>query len=465
MRTKLNWIKSLRESDRLEDLNSGQVIVLLAVVAIGLIAMMGLAIDGGRLLFLRRDTQNAADAAAVAAARALCTARDPAPFALAAADANGFDNDRTSNWVDIYSPPIHTSFSIPSECVGCYVEVNVKAQIPPTFIGLVYGGDLAASGHAIGTCNPDLNNVGNKAPELRAMWAMGECSPASVAINGSSIYIEGGAHSNSSMNIEASAEGGSVVGATSVVEPKSDDTVVQNQDKIHWSAGDTSGGDSGGSTSTGTCSSACFTPLDGDMEVIPADGKPYVTSKKTEYPVDYKIEDFQLPDGGNAFAADAVSQYYEFPCTGRFWDWVKDNHLTGNKMDDGIYYAACDIEIKDNENADNVTGNVTIVSTGSIQIHGDGQEWEPYTENLILFSNANEGCTGMGAVKFSGSNNSWNGIVFAPRGTIKMSASTNNSQAGCLVGLSVEVSGSTNSIICHIEKEEVEPEPGIWLSE
>ncbi|MBN1562663.1 MAG: hypothetical protein JXA10_02410, partial [Anaerolineae bacterium] len=53
-----------------QHLNSGQAIVILGVASIGLIAMMGLAIDGGRLLFLQRDTQNAADAAAIAAARA-----------------------------------------------------------------------------------------------------------------------------------------------------------------------------------------------------------------------------------------------------------------------------------------------------------------------------------------------------------------------------------------------------------
>ena len=42
---------------------AGQAIVLIAFGMIVLIMVMGLAIDGGGLLFLRRDAQNAADAA------------------------------------------------------------------------------------------------------------------------------------------------------------------------------------------------------------------------------------------------------------------------------------------------------------------------------------------------------------------------------------------------------------------
>ena len=52
--------------------HSGQAIILIGIAAVGLLAVTGLAIDGGRLLYLRREAQTAADAAAIAAARSLC---------------------------------------------------------------------------------------------------------------------------------------------------------------------------------------------------------------------------------------------------------------------------------------------------------------------------------------------------------------------------------------------------------
>ena len=51
---------------------SGQVLVIVALGIIGLLAVVGLAIDGGHVYQERRAMQNAADAAALAGARALC---------------------------------------------------------------------------------------------------------------------------------------------------------------------------------------------------------------------------------------------------------------------------------------------------------------------------------------------------------------------------------------------------------
>lgn len=57
----------------------GQSLVLLALLLVGLIAMLGLAMDGGNFLSQRRAAQNAADAGALAGADLLCEAAgDPA---------------------------------------------------------------------------------------------------------------------------------------------------------------------------------------------------------------------------------------------------------------------------------------------------------------------------------------------------------------------------------------------------
>ncbi len=52
---------------------SGQAIVLVALLMVALLAGAGLAIDGGGLYFLYRDARNATDSAALAAAYTLCT--------------------------------------------------------------------------------------------------------------------------------------------------------------------------------------------------------------------------------------------------------------------------------------------------------------------------------------------------------------------------------------------------------
>lgn len=72
---------------------SGQVLVMVAVLLIGLLAAMALVLDGGNVYMERRAMQNAADAGALAGARAVCTSamegRDPVAEAQAYASANG----------------------------------------------------------------------------------------------------------------------------------------------------------------------------------------------------------------------------------------------------------------------------------------------------------------------------------------------------------------------------------------
>ena len=58
--------------------DSGQALIIFAVVVLGLVAMMALALDGGNLYLHRRRMQNAADAATLAAAQVMvaCSLED-----------------------------------------------------------------------------------------------------------------------------------------------------------------------------------------------------------------------------------------------------------------------------------------------------------------------------------------------------------------------------------------------------
>ena len=66
---------------------------------------------------------------------------------------------------------------------------------------------------------------------------------------------------------------------------------------------------------------------------------------------------------------------------------------------------------------------------------------------LLMFSNAGSppACN-VNAIQFSGNGISWNGLMYAPRGEIQMSSSSNVSVFGSIIAHSVDVSGSDFSI-------------------
>ena len=106
---------------------SGQAIALLVIVMMALLAIVGLAVDGGRLYLGQRTAQNAADNASLAAAQVMCAAGDFTTAAFASAYTQGFDNNGTTNSVTVYSPPI----TGPNAGDNEYVEVNIVSSQKP----------------------------------------------------------------------------------------------------------------------------------------------------------------------------------------------------------------------------------------------------------------------------------------------------------------------------------------------
>ncbi len=85
----------------LERDEEGVALVVVAFSMFMLMAVATLAIDGGLVHTDRRQAQNVADNASLAAAWAICEGRDPTTAALTTAAANGFDNDGVSNTVNV----------------------------------------------------------------------------------------------------------------------------------------------------------------------------------------------------------------------------------------------------------------------------------------------------------------------------------------------------------------------------
>jgi len=134
----------------------GQALIIIALAAVGLFAVVGLAIDGSAKFADQRRAQNAADTTAMAAALAKVTglkngdSNTPAdcppasgtPSTVCAAllnagyvraTSNGYDGNLVTNTVEIYSPPI----SGPYFGNENYVQVIITSWVKTTFAKVI----------------------------------------------------------------------------------------------------------------------------------------------------------------------------------------------------------------------------------------------------------------------------------------------------------------------------------------
>ncbi len=91
---------------RTASLESGQAIVLIVMLIVGLVGITALAVDGGNAYSDRRHAQNAADTAALSGALAQIRQNNIVSAALNSAATNGYNNDHLANDVEVYAPPV-----------------------------------------------------------------------------------------------------------------------------------------------------------------------------------------------------------------------------------------------------------------------------------------------------------------------------------------------------------------------
>lgn len=126
----------------------GQSAVLIALLMVGVVAFVGLAVDGGEAYIARRDAQNASDAGAFAGARALRASSPTDATVRAAIDqyaqANHVQNPSTDVIAHYLYPDNSQSACQIGSCgsISGYTGVAVTATItfPSLFIGVVTGG-------------------------------------------------------------------------------------------------------------------------------------------------------------------------------------------------------------------------------------------------------------------------------------------------------------------------------------
>lgn len=121
----------------------GQALIMIALAAVALFAFAALAIDGSRNFSQKRYAQNAADTSVMAGALAHARNYDITAAALARAASNGFNNDGTTNRVEvtIVNSP---SGVCPANTAGKDITVYIVTEIDTTF-GRILGRDKLAS--------------------------------------------------------------------------------------------------------------------------------------------------------------------------------------------------------------------------------------------------------------------------------------------------------------------------------
>jgi hypothetical protein len=373
-------------------LQSGQAILVVALVMVGLIGALGLAVDGGGLAFLYRDAQNAADAAALAAAYARCAGGDDTSVLNAARTAaadNGFTNTGTSDWVTVGPAAGHVGN--PN-----FVSVTVRATKQAYFIQILYPQGLEATAGAVAQCTPAI--PGDTVGLGYAIYGTGPrggvsatCHGGCDAVEARLLTVQGDVYSNDGTTY--SVIGGVPIAVTGTTYRSS--TGVFPDPLAHLDPSQ-------------------FAPGGSVWNSIPADRRTYV-------PMGGTVPNFR-------YLASGTSGYFnDYNGTGRSHWQVTDPTLLH-----GLYYVEGDITI----NANNKTLQpFTIVATGRIDIRNASKGVTGYAQagNLLAYTTlASTSCNDNVLVVSEGAMNS-HGVVYAPNGQIEI-LYNNGTWVGSIVG-------------------------------
>lgn len=117
----------------------GQAIVMVVFALVGIVSLVGLALDAGSAFSDRRQAQNAADSAALAAAMAYIGGQDMNAAALHLAKTNGYANDGDRSKIVIEHPPAQGPYSCASRPADCqnFILVRITSNVKTWFSSVV----------------------------------------------------------------------------------------------------------------------------------------------------------------------------------------------------------------------------------------------------------------------------------------------------------------------------------------
>ena len=189
---------------------SGQALILIVFAIIGLIGMTGLTVDGGLAFSDRRNAQNAADTAALAAGRMMIRSNDwdtaqTAGFDLA--ENNGYDNNGTTNIVEVVRPPTQGIYTGDDD----YIQVLITSHVQTTFARVVGITEMTNYVNAVAKVIPPTKVnmfegnavVGLSPDQCKAVKYQGN---ADTTLTGGGIYVNSNCPNTAFFNNSSAAE-------------------------------------------------------------------------------------------------------------------------------------------------------------------------------------------------------------------------------------------------------------------
>lgn len=130
----------------------GQALILIVFAIVGLVAITGLAVDGGNAFSDRRQAQNAADAAAMAGALGRINGQAWVDTVRAVAASNGYNNNGKTNVVEVHSPPI----SGPNKGDIEYIQVRITSHVRTYFAAVIGQREITNVVEAVARSKPSV---------------------------------------------------------------------------------------------------------------------------------------------------------------------------------------------------------------------------------------------------------------------------------------------------------------------
>ncbi len=207
---------------------AGQSYIIMAIMMIGLIGFSALAIDGGMLLHEHRRSQNAADAAAMAAAYAKIRSQPLGTAALNSAAANEYGTTAqactpagpdcvigagTDVTIQVTNPPRTGLYAGDPN----YIHVIIDTEIDSNFAHLIFGGRLSNRAEATSRVLPPENYANGNAihatteHDCKGIWFSGT---GDTNISGGNVYSNSDADT---VSCQSGVQGGG--GAINVHHP------------------------------------------------------------------------------------------------------------------------------------------------------------------------------------------------------------------------------------------------------
>jgi hypothetical protein len=406
----------------------GQAIVLIALALVGLIAITGLVVDGGLAYADRRQAQNAADSAVLAASLARIRGNNYLSAALDQTQKNGYANDSEQSDVQVHNPPISGPYAGNSE----YIQVVITSHHQTVFAKVVGISEVTNTVEAVARAKPAQlaeimggYAVISLAPTSdcqshKSFWAHGE---ATLALQGGGVWINSNhptcaflQQGSGSIAIEDSSPF-VIVGGASIQKPQ----LIKRQ-----------------SPGLG------YMQREGDS--IPL--QPTVGAVPVPYP-----PPFILPRPGCGGRRAKVSENGTTMTPG---NWSEDFPPKGvTNLQSGIYCINGDVRVNGGETLQG-NGVVLYVEHGTVHFNGNATvklgapSGGPFQGLLIYLPMDNDSIVTLNG----NADSSFRGTILAPASLIRING--NDSSYGFhsqIIGLYIELDGNSNLVVKYLDSQ------------